>query len=194
MILDSFQVRWGWGRHVGCLLATSQSAAHFIEASKLSYMNLICTILGLLFIKSSIALLLLRIFGTKKVWRWVIYSILGFVFVTTVISVTMVLAQCRPLDKLWNPTRPGTCWSPQVVIHIGYYNGGKLPAMIWSSTKDFADLQPSHRRSLRLGTFYSSHCRHVEPPNECTKENWYCYTDGHRIFVSFGHFNHLEPQ
>lgn len=124
LILDVFQVRWGWGRHTYYLLQTPQSRARLVEASKLSSMNQINTILGLLFIKFSIGILLLRIFGTKRNWRWVIYSIMAFVFVTTVVSVAMVLAQCRPLDKLWNPTASGTCWSPEVVIHIGYYNGG----------------------------------------------------------------------
>lgn len=91
-------------------------------------MNQINTILAILFIKFSIAILLLRVFGTKRFVRWIIYSIMAFVFVTTVISFSMVLAQCRPLDKLWNKKAPGTCWSPQTVIDIGYYNGGKLLA------------------------------------------------------------------
>ncbi|KAK3168975.1 hypothetical protein OEA41_005423 [Lepraria neglecta] len=95
-------------------------------------MNQINTILGLLFIKFSIGLLLLRIFGTKRTWRWIIRSIMAFVFVTTVISVAMVLAQCRPLDKLWNPTASGTCWSPEVVIHIGYYNGAVAVISDWA--------------------------------------------------------------
>ena len=89
-------------------------------------MNEINTILTLLFIKISIGILLLRIFGTKRMTRWVIYSIIAFVFVTTVISDALVLAQCRPLHKLWNHTAQGSCWSPQVLINIGYFNGGKI--------------------------------------------------------------------
>lgn len=126
LVLDVFQVRWGWGRHTYYLLQTPESRAKLVEASKLSYMNEINTIIGLLFIKASIGLLLLRIFGTKKFWRWVIYSIVAFVFVTTVISVAMVLSQCRPLDKLWNRTRSGSCWSPETVVNVGYYNGGNF--------------------------------------------------------------------
>ncbi len=126
LVLDVYQVRWGWGRHTYYLLQTLKSRERLIEASKLSTMNQINTILGLLFIKISIGLLLLRIFGSKKSWRWIIRSIMIFVFVTTVISVSMVLAQCRPLDKLWNTTHAGTCWSPEVVINIGYYNGGEF--------------------------------------------------------------------
>ena len=124
MVLDVFQVRWGWGRHTYYLLQTPHSRARLLEASKLSSMNQINTIIGIFFIKLSIGLLLLRVFGVKRSWRWAIYSIVAFVFVTTVISFSMVLAQCRPLDKLWNTTLPGTCWKLDVVIDIGYYNGG----------------------------------------------------------------------
>ena len=125
LILDVYQVRWGWGRHTYYLLQTEKSRERLVQASKLSYMNQVNTILGLLFIKFSISILLLRIFGTKKSWRWALYSIMAFVFITTVVSFSMVLAQCRPLDKLWDPTAPGHCWSPDVVINIGYYNGGQ---------------------------------------------------------------------
>ncbi|MCJ1433765.1 hypothetical protein MMC27_003130 [Xylographa pallens] len=156
MILDVYQVRWGWGRHTYYLLQTPQSRANLIEASKLSSMNEINTILGLLFIKFSISLLMLRIFGTKKSWRWAIYSIMAFVFVTTVISAVMVLVQCRPLDKLWNPSQPGSCWSPETVINIGYYNGAVAVVSDWAlSTIPIAvmwNLQISTKKKAGIAT------------------------------------------
>ncbi|KAL6719217.1 hypothetical protein ACLMJK_003454 [Lecanora helva] len=46
-------------------------------------------------------------------------------FATAVIipTVVVLLAQCSPVKKLWEPKIPGRCWSPQTVIDIGYFNG-----------------------------------------------------------------------
>ena len=126
MVLDVLQVRGGWGRHTYYLLQTPELRARLVEATKLSYMSQINTIFGFLFTKASIGLLLLRIFGTQKFWRWIIYGIMVFVFLSTVITVVTLLAQCRPLEKLWNPTVSGSCWTPDTTIKIGYYNGGKF--------------------------------------------------------------------
>ena len=125
LVLMAFQVRWGWGRHTYYLLQTSECRHKLIQATKLSYINEVCTMFTLLFVKASISVLLLRIFGTMRRWRGTIYFIIAFVFVTTVTSVSVTFAQCRPLGKLWNPSRPGECWSPETAIQIGYYNGGQ---------------------------------------------------------------------
>ena len=125
MILCIVEVRWGWGRHTYYLLQTADSRGKLVQASKLSQMNLLNTILDLFFIKTSISILLLRTFGSRRIWKWVIQSIMAFVFVTTVVSAAMVLAECRPLKKKWNPTVSGKCWSPQVVVNVAYYNGGR---------------------------------------------------------------------
>ena len=76
-------------------------------------------------IKISIGLLLLRIFGTVRAWKWMIWTIMILVSITSMISLVVQLAQCRPLRKLWNPAVPGSCWRPEVVINGAYFNDGK---------------------------------------------------------------------
>ena len=129
-MLDVLQIRRGWGRHTYYLLQTPHSRERFLEAYKLLYMNELNTLIGIFFIKLSIGLLLLRVFGIKNSLRWAIYFIVAFVFVTTVISFSMVLAQCQPLAKLWNDSLPGTCWNADVLSNIGYYNGGQYTERI----------------------------------------------------------------
>ena len=77
----------------------------------------------------SICLFLLRIFRTKITWRRGLYAIMAFATAVIIPTVVVLLAQCSPVQKLWEPTRPGHCWSPQIVIHIGYFNGGKRLAL-----------------------------------------------------------------
>ena len=73
----------------------------------------------------SICLFLLRIFLTKRVWRWGLYAVMVFVTAVIIPTIVCLLVQCSPVQKLWDPLLPGSCWSPQTVIDIGYFNGGK---------------------------------------------------------------------
>lgn len=73
----------------------------------------------------SICLSLLRIFRTTRKWRWSLYIVMFFTTAVIIPGIVTVLAQCSPVKKLWNPLLPGTCWSTQTVVKIGYFNGGK---------------------------------------------------------------------
>lgn len=79
-----------------------------------------------MFIRISICLFLLRLFGNKKRWRWALYSIMAFVTATNLSSAAVFLSECRPLKKVWDPSVPGTCVSSGTVVFAGYYNGGKI--------------------------------------------------------------------
>ena len=129
-MLGVLQVRRGWGRHTYYLLQTPHSRERLLEAYKLLYMNQINFLIGIFFIKLSVGFLLLRVFGINKSLRRAICFIVAFVFVTTVISFSMVLAQCQPLAKLWNAALPGTCWNADVILYISYYNGGQYTERI----------------------------------------------------------------
>lgn len=126
-VLEICQYNDGWGRHAYYLLQTPQSQAKYIEALKFSYIDQTLLIISIFFVKASIGIFLLRIFGTKRVWHWVIYSIIGLLFFTTVFSAAMTLGQCRPAKKIWNPNIPGTCFRPSTIVYVGYFNGGKIP-------------------------------------------------------------------
>ena len=73
----------------------------------------------------SICLFLLRIFRTRREWRWGLYALMIFVTAVVIPTIVSLLAQCSPVQKQWDPLVPGKCWSPQTVIDIGYFNGGQ---------------------------------------------------------------------
>lgn len=79
--------------------------------------------------KLSICLFLLRIFKKTtgdKGKRIFLHSTMGLLFLTTVICVSQLVGQCRPAQKLWNPTVPGSCEDPSVQVKFGYFNGGEV--------------------------------------------------------------------
>ena len=70
--------------------------------------------------KLTIVLLLLRIFGVDARFRRV-----GWVFITTwtiysVIDVLLVVFECSPVRKAWEPLLPGRCID---IIHVGVASG-----------------------------------------------------------------------
>ena len=126
MILAGWQIKWGFGRHMYYLLQTQQSREELMQSSKVSTILQLITVFDLLFVKFSIGFFLLRIFGSKNACRRAIWSILSFVFLATTINAITLVAQYRPLNKLWDLVTSGRCWNPEVVVRVGYYNGGRF--------------------------------------------------------------------
>ena len=73
----------------------------------------------------SICLFLLRIFRTKRAWRWGLYTVMAFVTAAIIPTIVSLLAQCSPVQKLWDPSLQGSCWSSQTVVDLGYFTGGQ---------------------------------------------------------------------
>ena len=86
---------------------------------------IITTIVSEMFTKISICFFLLRLFTTHKRWRWFIYSIVFFIVAINSSSTVITIAQCRPISKIWDPSVPGSCWSPYVRVANSYYQGGQ---------------------------------------------------------------------
>lgn len=92
-------------------------------ALKYFFMTEFLAIISTMFTRISICIFLLRIFSTKQHWRWGLYTFLVFVTVTQTSAAVLVLVQCQPVQRLWNPTIPGKCWNPHVQIRVGDFNG-----------------------------------------------------------------------
>ncbi|RWA14424.1 hypothetical protein EKO27_g689 [Xylaria grammica] len=72
----------------------------------------------------SAAILLVRIFGTKR-WLWwflTIYTVIQLV--VAIVVTTLFWTQCTPVTGVWQPllvqTGQATCWDPRVVIYAIY--------------------------------------------------------------------------
>ncbi|KAI0136816.1 hypothetical protein BJ170DRAFT_31777 [Xylariales sp. AK1849] len=73
--------------------------------------------------KVSICLLFLRLMSRVGAWKPVLgIQILLLLLVNLVYSLTILL-QCRPMEKLWNSSVAGQCWSITTQHNIGYFQG-----------------------------------------------------------------------
>lgn len=129
---NGLMVHYGIGRHQFFLSLSPQLLQQLSKAVMWQYISQPILIISTMFTKLSICLFLLRIFGTKKEWRWDLYSIIAFVTVTNISSAAIVLAQCQPVQKLWNPVLTGHCWGPDTQIAIGDYNGAVAVFCDWA--------------------------------------------------------------
>lgn len=118
-------VHYGAGRHQFYLELWPQLLLQLAQALKWQYISQVFVILSTMCTKVSICFFLLRIFGTKSTWKRGLYGIMAFSVATNVSSASIVLAQCSPVQKLWDPLIPGTCWGPDTEISICDYNGGE---------------------------------------------------------------------
>ena len=118
--IDVKSVELGLGKHAGCV-----SPNKITEDVKLEYIEVILLFVSTLFSRVSVCIFLLRIFSINIHWRWTLYSIMALTVVANITCIITVLTECRPLAKLWNPTTPGSCWQPHVVLRIGQWQGGE---------------------------------------------------------------------
>lgn len=75
--------------------------------------------------KISICLLFIVLLRGGRQWR-ILLSVLIFLMAAVNFSFALTVnLQCRPLEKLWNPSVDGVCWDPNVQLNFGYFQGGK---------------------------------------------------------------------
>lgn len=67
---------------------------------------------------------LLNLIVTSKPKRWFIYSLAAQHIIVNVVTIILILAQCRHFATLWDPIGiPGRCWNPSVQANFGYFQG-----------------------------------------------------------------------
>lgn len=96
------------------------------QAMKWQYFAELATAFSLFFTRISICLFLMRIFGAIPYWRRILYCAIAFMTLTTIPFIILIMIQCTPMRKTWNPSVHGKCLSSAVVNFAGYYNGRKL--------------------------------------------------------------------
>ena len=118
-------VHCGLGRQQFYLELSPQLSLHISQVVKWFTISDLLVILSTAFTRVSICFFLLRIFGTKLAWRRVLYSIMALSVATGLSGATVVLAECSPFQKIWEPLIPGTCWSWAARLAYGICNGGE---------------------------------------------------------------------
>lgn len=74
--------------------------------------------------KASVPVCLMRIFPSRKL-RWLLCVIVALNTIAFFSDAILILVQCNPVSKQWNPTAPGRCWHPSVTADYGIYTGGR---------------------------------------------------------------------
>ncbi|MCJ1343544.1 hypothetical protein MMC31_001739 [Peltigera leucophlebia] len=125
--LATRSVNWGFGKHIYYL-----SREQVSQAIKYQYMAQPFAYMALVFGRVSFAVSLLMIIATNKLRRWILYGLIIGQLLINIIFICLGLGQCSPPAKYWNPSIPGSCMSPRVIVAAGYVQGS------WNIFTDFA--------------------------------------------------------
>lgn len=83
--------------------------------------GLLSAILG----RISICILLTRLFGVHKWFRWFAYSLTAFGVTIAAITTVCIFAQVDPVQGLWDPFLPNiTTWNPHIVQDLMFIMQG----------------------------------------------------------------------
>ena len=116
-----YQVANGAGKHIDTL-----TPAQLSEFIKWTFVEGVEFVIGTCFVKISVCLFILRFINrTRWMMRCFIYTLMGFLVVSTLSLVIALLAQCRPLKALYLLDMEGRCYSRNISIAIAYIQAGR---------------------------------------------------------------------
>lgn len=82
---------------------------------------------GTTLVKISVTFFVLRLIqGTHAPVRWTLYAQLMVLIPITIATFSLLLVQCRPMEKYWNPAVPGYCLSGSTVSEMLKANNGEF--------------------------------------------------------------------
>lgn len=116
--IQIISVHHGNGRHRVYISPEEYQYVNF-----LTWMTQIFLFLNIGLLKCSICILILRIKDTK-ILKYGLYTMMGGLILTNLECVLVLLAECSPVEKYWNPTVPGKCWNTKVRIYSIYLQVG----------------------------------------------------------------------
>ena len=120
--MGAASVHYGSGQHAIYLKPTQ-----IVQATEWNRLSEMPIVLSTMFTKLSISIFLYRLFATNKAAKWALYPIIVINVAGNLAAFSTIPSQCSPVQKLWNPDTPGTCWDLKVQIDIGLFQGGKSP-------------------------------------------------------------------
>lgn len=132
-------VHFGLGRHIQYL-----SPPEIMNTIKYQFISQPIGIISPTLGRVSFAIFMLRLVGpTHRAMRWILNVSICVTILINLLTCIIIFAQCRPIEKTWNSTLPGTCWGLTVQVNVSYVQGGinsladfiltALPAiMVWN--------------------------------------------------------------
>ena len=62
---------------------------------------------------------------THQKGRWLLYIVGALQGIINVVEVVLILKQCAPIQKLWNPSVQGTCDFIKICSQVGFLQGSE---------------------------------------------------------------------
>ena len=126
--LATYNAATGGLRHLYSL-----TPAEVSRALRFNWLTQPFVVMGFVFGKISVALLLLRIIGPNTVWRkWILYFLMVTAFIFNLLQTIFTFEQCTPTRALWEPvlleTGEAHCWNPAIYSDFGIFTSGALLA------------------------------------------------------------------
>lgn len=119
-ILNTLQVKYGFGRHIEYVLATLPRVAMYTTLVEMQ------NAIGTFLVKFSVCLFILRLIRrTYRKVRIVLWLTIFILFVLTITTLLVLGLQCIPFQKIWNREMPGSCFSASVLTQLIRILGGK---------------------------------------------------------------------
>jgi len=149
-IFELLAVDYGLGRHQDYLTPNQ-----FVNALKWAELDRIFFVIITCLTKISICLFLLRIPEDKRLRRYLQF-VMALFTLTNMAWLIVFLAQCSPIQGLWDPYFCGFCWDKKIEVTFDYFQGG------FAAVTDFilaltpitflSRLQTSLRKKALIGT------------------------------------------
>ncbi|KAK4213032.1 hypothetical protein QBC37DRAFT_344874 [Rhypophila decipiens] len=107
--------------------------------------------------KISICLLFMLLLRGTRQWRILLSVLIFFMAAVNFSFALTVNLQCRPLEKLWDPSVDGVCWDPNVQRNFGYFQGA-FSVFTWFFLSLFCILMVGHvtREGAPQWPYYAS--------------------------------------
>ena len=122
-VMGLYLVRYGVGRHQYYVSLTPGLSSKIL---KLTWIMEVLIVFSVTFVRLSVAMSLFRIFGHRRTWKCILYSLMAWILSLLVINLVIDLAACKPIKKVWDPLSSGTCWDAKTQAVVGASIGGKL--------------------------------------------------------------------
>ena len=91
-----------------------------MTAYQYTYAETLIYVIGLYFVKLSLLILLCRVFGVNRYFRWANYALVAFWTVYSLTDTLVIIFQCTPVHKAWAPEVNGHCLD---LIELGVSSG-----------------------------------------------------------------------
>ena len=118
MALISIAVSWGFGRHLKTL-----EPSRSIQALKYDYIQQPFHVMSSCFGRISFALFLVEIIQKFIARKRFLYSLMALQFAVNGSTAILIMAQCRPVQALWNRKIENNCLSPRVQEYYSFFQG-----------------------------------------------------------------------